>query len=473
MQVPPAIMTVLQALHVAGGTPLIVGGAVRDWLMGFEPADFDIEVFGLDGDAVLQALLPLGRVDAVGKSFGVLQVRVGDVDVDVSLPRRENKAGRGHKGFLVTPDPTMTIAEACARRDFTINSAAYNLFAPPLEQLIDPLDGAGDLAAELLHPSSPAFCEDPLRVLRGMQFAARFEFCASLRLAEYAIAMWGEYGDLPAERIWSEWAKWAQKGRVPSYGLELLRVCSWDRHYPELVALQGCVQDARHHPEGDAWTHTLHVVDAMAGICVRDHVTGDDRLVAIFAALCHDLGKPATTERHVDGRITSYGHDEAGEAPTRSFLACIGFPERLVERVVVLVREHMAHVPFHMHEVTPRAVRRLAQRLDARGSSIREWARVVEADHSGRPPLPGGLPQQAAQILALAEELGVLSAAVPPLLMGRHLIARGVVPGPPMGQLLRVAYEAQLDGAFATLADAEAWLDEQLRTNGNSERAEP
>ncbi|MCA9759883.1 MAG: polynucleotide adenylyltransferase, partial [Candidatus Eisenbacteria bacterium] len=184
---------------------------------GGVPKDFDVEVYGLGLDRLTELLRRHGRVHAVGRSFGVLKLCLpGGLDVDVSLPRRESKAGRGHKGFLVEPDPQLRLEEAAARRDFTINAMAYD---PVAGELLDPFHGRADLAARILRHVGPAFAEDPLRVLRGMQLAGRFGLAMSPETALLARSLFGEHDTLSVERVWAEWEKWAGKSTRPSAGL--------------------------------------------------------------------------------------------------------------------------------------------------------------------------------------------------------------------------------------------------------------
>ena len=439
-----------------GWRVLIVGGYVRDTIARRKPDDIDLEVYGDFTAAELQAFLEGfdPNVSAVGASFGVFKLTVDGVDIDVSVPRRENKAGRGHKGFIVEPDPTMTPEEAASRRDFTMNAMALD---PLTGELIDPFGGADDIKANRLRHTSDKFTEDPLRVLRGMQFCGRFVLVVARETRALCYSLKSEYNALSKERIWGEWRKWAEKSEMPSFGLDFLAE-TWLELYPELFEIVTLAQNPEYHPEGDVWEHTLFTVDAMAEICDRDGIAGEDRVVLVLAALCHDLGKASTTEWNEEkGKITSYNHDTAGEAPTRSFLNRIGAPKHIVERIVPLVTCHMRHVNYYTGgEVTERHVRRLAR--DLAPATIREWAAVVEADHNGRPPLPGGLPEAAQRMLGLAEELAVQDAAPKPILMGRHLIELGMSPGPEFGDILEAAYEAQLDGAFSTIEGAIEWL---------------
>lgn len=441
----------MQAIVGAGGRPYVVGGAVRDLLCGEPVKDVDIEVYGMPIEPLAELLAGFGRVDAVGRAFGILKLRLpGGHELDVSLPRRESKVGAGHRGFIATPDPAMTPREAAARRDFTWNALAFT----PEGELLDFFGGQADLAAGIIRHTSPAFAEDPLRVLRAMQFAGRFNMCLAPETAALCRTLLPEAAALPIERIWAEWQKWALKSTVPAAGLRALREAGWVELYPALVALIGCPQDATWHPEGDTWVHTLHVCDAAARIAADAGLPHEQRLVLLFAALCHDLGKPSSTVIHADGRIRSPGHAHAGVAPAEAFLAQIGCPRSIVAQALPLIAEHMAH---HGLETSPRAVRRLALRLSP--ATLQQWAWLVAADHSGRPPLPPGAPGQ--PILALAEQIGAADGRPAPILQGRHLLAAGLPPGPELGATLKRAYEAQIEGDFSTLEEALLWLEEQ------------
>ncbi|MEM1180308.1 MAG: HD domain-containing protein [Acidobacteriota bacterium] len=428
-----ALRAIADDVAAAGGRALVVGGSVRDALLGSPVDDLDLEVFGLGADRLQGVLSERFELDAVGRSFGVLKVK--HLAIDVSLPRRESKRGTGHKGFVVDGDPHMGLEEAASRRDFTINAMAYD---PRTGELLDPWGGRRDLDAHILRHVSHKFAEDPLRVLRGMQMAARFELKAAPETLALASTMGLE--GLAAERIFGEWRKLIVRGRRPSLGLDFLRQSGWTRYFPELVAMVHCPQDPEWHPEGDVWTHTLHVLDAFA-----DERIGDDweDLVVGFACLCHDIAKPTTT--HFErGRWRSPGHEEAGDEPTRTFLARLNAMDRLVEAVVPLVREHLKPFMLHHAEASAAAIRRLARRV----KRIDRLVRVARADHRGRPPLPwDGFP--AGQwLLSQAEALALEAQAPKPIVLGRHLIDLGLSPGKAFGPLLDACFEAQLDGAF-------------------------
>ena len=265
MRLPTELAPVLAALRTVG-RPRIVGGAVRDWLLGLEPKDFDLEVAQASFADLHRVLSPLGATDVVGRSFGVIKLRLSSgTEYDIALPRRESKTGAGHRGFAVEPDPTLSDAEAAARRDFTINALAWD---PIAHALIDPHGGEADLHARRLRHTSPAFVEDPLRVLRAMQLAGRFDLTLDPATAALCRSIAPTFAELPVERIWHEWAKWAEKSAAPfgrpSAGLRALADTGWLAHFPELAALAGCPQDPEWHPEGDVFAHTGHCCDALA-----------------------------------------------------------------------------------------------------------------------------------------------------------------------------------------------------------------
>ncbi len=431
--VAPEVCDVIGALaraaKAAHGRAFLVGGCVRDWILEQPANDLDLEVFGMAPERLEAVLRRFGRFDAVGKAFGVY--KMAGLPLDVSLPRRERKTGRGHRGFDVVPDPSLPLRAAAERRDFTINAI---LLDPLTDVIEDPCGGLTDLRERRLRHTSAAFAEDPLRVLRGMQFVARF----SLRPdpATVALCRTIDAEGLARERCFEEWRKLLLLGARPSAGLAFLRDTGWVAHTPELAALIDCPQDPEWHPEGDAWDHTLHCLDAFAACRTGDAY---EDIVVGLAVLCHDFGKPLTTA-FTEGRWRSPGHESAGEAPTRSFLARLTNQTALIEDVVKLVVAHMRPMALRSTEAGPAAIRRLARdvgRLD-------RLLRVVEADGRGRPPLDEG--DVAPWLRARAESLAVERAAPKPLVRGRDLLPHGFEPGPALGQVLRRLFEEQLDG---------------------------
>jgi tRNA nucleotidyltransferase (CCA-adding enzyme) len=446
------------AVRDAGGRALIVGGWVRDRLRGHPSKDVDLEVFGIAQERLPSLLAPFGRVEPVGQSFPVYKVvpAPGAGDIDVALPRRESKRGRGHKGFEVQGDPSMSIEEAARRRDFTINAISWDPLTGVYE---DPFDGRTDLDRRVLRAvDERTFGDDSLRVLRAVQFAARFEF--SLVDDTAALCRRIALDDLPAERIWGELEKLLLQAERPSIGIALaLDLGVIDQLFPELKALVGCEQEPEWHPEGDVWTHTLMVVDKARAL------NGDldrPRLITVMlGALCHDIGKPATTAV-IDGRIRSMEHEEAGVQPTEHLLDRLnihtidGFDVR--GQVVGLVAQHLKPGAFHKAgNVGDGAFRRLAQKVD-----LELLARVARADCLGR---TGAFDCSAMDwFIERARRLGVEHQAPASILLGRHVVALGVEPGPRVGAILKQVYEKQLDGEITTLDEA---IAEARRINGD------
>ncbi len=441
-QMNDAVRTVAEVVRRAGGRALLVGGCVRDELLGGDPKDFDIECFGIAADDLRSALAERFELDLVGASFGI--IKLSHLDIDVAMPRRETKLGLGHRAFETDCDPSLSIEEASARRDFTVNA----IYRDPLTgELLDPWNGCADLKRRALRHVSEHFREDPLRVLRGMQFAARFRLSATPETLEVCRGMTPE--NLAQERLMGEWTKLLTLGVEISRGLAFLRDTGWTQYYPEVAALIGCRQDPDWHPEGDVWDHTLCCLDAFARR--RDDIgrNADEDIVVGLAVLCHDFGKPAcTTYDPVTRRIRSLGHDEAGVEPTLSFLRRLTSEDRLLKEVPPLVRLHMRPFAMWRDKASDGAIRRLAAHV----VRIDRLIRVAAADDEGRCPYPS----EPAPLEWLAEQtrrLEIEAAAPKPLVRGRDLIALGMEPGPHFGAILKAAYEAQLDGCFATTED--------------------
>ncbi|MFW6353404.1 MAG: CCA tRNA nucleotidyltransferase [Verrucomicrobiota bacterium] len=429
---------VARRVRGAGGQLWVVGGAVRDALLGLPSGDLDLEVFGLEEAALRRLLREVRGFVFVGKSFPVW--RSVKHDLDIALPRRERATGPRHQDFAIEVDPRMPLAEAAARRDFTLNA----IFFDPLEnKLADPADGVRDLALRCLRHVSAQFSEDALRVLRAMQFAARFD----LEVAPSTVALCRrlESTHLPLERIGGEWEKLFLKGRRPSRGLEFIRLCGWLRDYPELVALVDCPQDPQWHPEGDVWTHTLAALDAWAPLRVGERI---DDLVTGLAVLCHDFGKASHTLLR-DGRWRSPEHEYAGIEPTRRFLARLTRELKVAEGVLPLVETHMRPYQLFGAGAGDSAVRRLARKA----GRLDRLVRLAKADARGREgaeedPFPAG-----DWLLERAAALQMGEKGPRPIVLGRHLIEAGAEPGPAFREILDELFEAQLDGAFDELEE--------------------
>lgn len=441
---PEQVRAIARAVHDAGGRALIVGGWVRDRLLGLpESSNVDLEVFGVAGDRLRALLESFGRVEAVGESFQVYKIG----SIDVSLPRRDSKAGRGHRGFVVTGDPELSIADAARRRDFTVNAISWD---PLTGEYFDPFDGRGDLQRRLLRVVDPqTFGDDSLRVLRGVQFAARFSL--ALEPSTAALCRQIPLDDLPSERVWGEFEKllFAPK---PSIGFAIaLDLGVVAKLFPELQALAGCPQEPEWHPEGDVWVHSLQVID-QARTRVDD-LPRPEQLAVLLGAVCHDLGKPATTAA-IDGRIRSLDHEEQGVPPAIALLDRLnvhsidGYDVR--KQVLGITAQHLKPGSWFKvrGEVGDGAFRRLAHKVD-----LELLARVAKSDCEGRQP--GQFDCSAMDwFLERARALGVQHRPPEPILLGRHLLDLGMKPGPRVGEILKAIYEQQMDGTVTTLDQA-------------------
>lgn len=445
---PEAALTLAESVRKAGGRALLVGGCVRDALLGTDPGDYDFECYGLGGEELVRILSGKFELDLVGASFGVIKLK--HLDIDVSLPRRETKLGLGHRAFSTECDPSLVLEEASARRDFTVNA----IYADPLTgEILDPWGGRADLEDGVLRHVSEHFREDPLRVLRGMQFVARFDLAPAAETLSVCRTMESE--GLPGERLFGEWTKLLVKGKRISAGLEFLRDTGWVRYYPELERLIGCPQDPHWHPEGDVWNHTLICLDNFAG--ARGGETERENLIVGLAVLCHDFGKPFTTfYDRKRRRLRSLGHDEAGVAPAREFLGRLTNEERIFKEVLPLVKLHMRPYSLWQNGCGDNAVRRLA-------AEVGRIDRLVRVEAADKGMENGELPKFCRWLLARASDLEIADSKPKPILQGRDLIAEGMKPGREFGIILEKAYEAQLDGVFSDRAGALSYLAENLK----------
>jgi len=456
----PKVKRIVQLLLDGGANDcLFVGGCVRDHFLDIDTKDIDIEVYGLSYKQILKILKPHFHVGWVGQSFGTVKV---DNDIDLSLPRTESKTGTGHTGFDVVSDPFLDPAVALSRRDFTINAIGIRIDGT----VIDPFGGLDDLRGGILRAPTEAFCEDPLRVLRGMQFAARFGFDMEPQTIELCKRVLQEFDTLSAERIWNEWEKWAVKGRFPGKGLQVLRDTGWITRFPEIEALIDVPQNPIYHPEGDVFEHTKLTCDAAVDIADELALAIAERTILLLAALCHDFGKPATTILNERGTWSSPRHPAEGVPVTQNFLKRLQVPNLILEHVPILVGEHLAHIAIPPDELPSfQAVRRLAVRLTP--SNIRMWSALCRADSLG---CDTGKPRhQVSTWEEVAEKLDVRESKPKPILQGRNLLKLGMEPGREMGKLLHRAYEAQLDGVISSLDEAIDWIKETLKQDANYE----
>lgn len=376
-----------QNIKKEGGQALLVGGGTRDFFFGKISKDFDIEVYGLPSIIIKEIAEKISSISEVGKSFGILKMTNEEgIDIDISLPRTDSKIHKGHRGFRVNIDPFMSIKIASKRRDFTINTIATD---PLTGEVYDPYNGIQDIQNKILRiTDKDSFQEDPLRILRAMQFIGRFELEIESKSALIIHNMIHSLQELPKERIFIEWKKLLLQSQKPSIGLEAAKKLGiLETLNPEFTALEKTEQSTEWHAEGNVWIHTLMVVDQAAKIVKRENLSENQSMIILMACLCHDLGKPIVTKR-INGKITSRGHEEAGEIPTKKFLNSIGIDKMSKKIIISLVLKHLQPILLYTAErknnksIKNGAIRRLAQKIYP--ATLKELILVSEADQRGR-----------------------------------------------------------------------------------------
>ena len=447
--VPVAVLSLADRVERANGKAVLVGGAVIDMIQKRTPKDWDLEVFRLGYDSLATLFSDL-KPKLVGKQFGIIKLTIDGLDVDVNVPRIDNKVGVGHDGFECDFDPMMTVEEAARRRDFSINALAIDLRTG---EVIDPYGGLADLEAGVLRATDPhLFVQDPLRALRAMQLLARKAETVDAATMQLIRSMVDTFPELAAERVHEEWRKLLLKAERPSVGLEFLRESGWLVHFPELQALVGCEQNPEWHPEGDVWVHSCHTVDSAAWVRDQGVLPEDWTEAFMFGTMCHDLGKPDVTitpemvandEAPKDRLWTAWGHDQAGMPHGESFLRRMTNNKKLIEKTTTIIGEHMQ--PFNLWQGQGKmsAYKRLHNRirLDVLG-----W--VCKCDSCGGPAVSISDPDFEHETSKACwdrfSEIG--PEPVKAILMGRHLIGAGVEPGPTFKVRLDAAYEQQIEG---------------------------
>jgi tRNA nucleotidyltransferase (CCA-adding enzyme) len=437
-----------------GGEAFLIGGAVRDALLGFASKDEDVLVTGVEWSVLEHALKGVGRVDAVGASFGVLKVARDGLVIDVALPRTEQSTGIGHKDFTVTYDPSLPLEADLARRDFTVNAMARRISDGVL---LDPFNGAQDLEHRLLRAvGNPRerFAEDPLRMLRAARFVAKLDFVPEPNTLEALKLEAHRIESVSPERIQNElWGMLAAPhASGVSRALEMLRDTGLlARIIPELEASFGFdQQNPHHHLPLDA-----HVFEA-----IRYAVEHAAPTITRLALLLHDVAKPETQSFDANGIAHYYRHDELGAIKARTILERLKFPGDVIESVCKIVFEHMR---------PPRkpSTKSLRRWLNALGTDWRAALACREADLAAHVLEPGFEPWAWVQ--------GILEQCqnIPPEVVTfdeRNLKITGgklmkefkLEPGPALGELKKRAARAVIDGELANEEGAILeWLREQ------------
>jgi tRNA nucleotidyltransferase (CCA-adding enzyme) len=440
--IPKVLEKILNDLRELGSTPILVGGCVRDYFLNIPVKDYDVEIFGIDCfDTIEKSLQKYGSVKLVGKSFGVLTLRVDEFDFDFALPRTEKKIGNSHQDFEVTTNAKLSFKQAATRRDFTINSIGYDFFK---EEFLDPFNGINDLKNKTIkHIDDNTFIEDSLRVYRAVGFASRFDFKIEEKTKELCkqIVLNDELKYLPKERIYEELKKLFLKSSKPSIGFELIREIGILKYFPELEVLINCEQDKEYHPEGDVWIHTMMCLDEMARIIKEEKIEDEYRKLYLFyAILCHDLGKPFCTQE-INGKITSHKHESLGVEPTISFLSKLTNEKKFIEIICSLVKNHLAPFQLYLAESSLKAIKRLSLKVN-----IEDLCLVCLADCLGRDIKDKEkCPKATSWLLKQAKELNIENKAIEPLVQGRDLIELGFKPSKEFKEILQFAFDLQLD----------------------------
>ena len=435
LSLPKNLDQILKEIEGQGGTPLLVGGAVRDAFLGIQSKDIDIEVHGITLNNLQKVLEKFGPVSEVGKSFGVL--RLHNVDIDWSIPRKD-KSGRHPEVVL---DQNLDLKEAFARRDLTINSMGVNLLNG---ELIDLFSGAEDLKNKNLKATDPNFfVEDPLRFFRVMQFVGRLEFQPDEQLNELCKKI--DLSKISKERISNEFEKLFLKSKRPSLGIKWLKkIGRLNEILPELQDTIGVEQNPEYHPEGDVFEHLMQALDFAA---IQNYNSEEEKLLMVCAALCHDLGKAVST-KVIDGKIRSIGHEDTGEPLAKKMMSRITEKKDLINNIAKLTKFHMKPGNYLRNGAKDSTYKKLAWML-APDITMMQLYQLFCADILGRNQAGGnplqGPDENCESFLKKAIDLGILKEPEKHLLSGKDLQNCGVKPGPKLGDILKEAYLIQLE----------------------------
>ncbi len=450
-------------IHHFGKEVYAVGGFVRDLIRGIPSEEVDVLIAHHSVEEIIKKIKPHGKVDLVGKSFGVIKLVINKKTYDIALPRKDTAKGIGvksHKDFVISADPDLPIEKDLERRDFRCNSMALRLFD---NKLIDPFDGVRDIKEKIIKLTNlKAFPEDPLRVLRVARFASVLEFLVDPRI--YKISREIDLTGLSVERVNEEIFKILLLSPLPSIGLEVLfKLGVLQQLFQELYSLSLSIQDSLFHPEKDdfghhtVWHHTKLTVDQAKRLADLAFLSQEKKLTLLLAALYHDVGKPQTAQwEFKKGRmvITNYGHDILSEKITKKIFnrfkiySFNGYSLRKTTLSLIKCHHRASELWQNREVVTKKAFNRLAADtngeiellvyLDAADRAGRKERAIKELDKEGR------------WLLKKFEELNVSKESIKSLIMGRDLINMGIKPGPSMGKILKKLYQLQLDNEFET-----------------------
>ena len=454
---------IAEAVGTLGGRTFFVGGYVRDRRMAERKAgqtgaaaeagadaagttenkivnkDIDIEIHGVRQERLEQILDDLGGHTEMGKSFGIYGLK--GCSLDIAMPRKETATGWGHRDFQVYVDPFLGPAKAARRRDFTVNAMMEDVLTG---EIVDPYGGQQDLESGILrHVDSSSFIEDPLRVLRGAQFAARFGFRVAPETVELCRTM--DLLALPPERIFGELEKALLKADRPSVFFQVLRemdqLSDW---FPEISALMGVEQSPVHHPEGDVWNHTMLVLDQTAHLRHGAKYAGSafspsSTLGFMLAALCHDLGKAVTTAVGKDGKIHAFQHETEGIGLAENFMERITGNKKLTAYVKNMVRLHMKpNMAAGARSKQKSTNKMFDQSADPEGLLL-----LARADNLGR---TGAVINEEYEAFLYERLCWYREIMARPFVKGEDLVKAGMKPGPAFSEILDYAHKLRLAG---------------------------
>jgi tRNA nucleotidyltransferase/poly(A) polymerase len=404
---PGRLLKIAGDIREAGGRAFLVGGWVRDALLGRSCRDYDVEVYDMAQDALVPILSKYGRTNLVGKAFGVIHLAMKGLSLDFSFPRTESKVGYGHRGFVVHTDEKLSFKEAALRRDFTINAMGMEL---PELTLCDPYGGIDDLKAHTLRHVGPAFAEDSLRILRGVQFASRFGCTLAPETVELCRTL--SLDDLSIERLFEEFKKWLLKPGKPSLGLRAFLDIKLDGYFPEIRPFEG------------SWETLGDILDKMAELRDGNGLSDTQAMDFAFAAL---LCGNADSALDFLVRITNENH--------------------LLKNVPLLLPT-LRNLDEGIVDDIP-ALRRLAVKLNGL-KLLCLLVKCIPASYYRSPDFAAALWDSAAKY-------DLLDAAPQPFLTGKKLMDLGVKPGKHMGEIIKQSFELQLDGKITSAEEAAEW----------------
>lgn len=420
---------IAEAVSAHGGVCYYVGGYVRDALLGIENKDIDMEVHGVSPSVLEDILKNFGEVITIGASFGIYNLK--GCSLDIAMPRKETARGTGHRDFDVVVDPFIGTEKAALRRDFTINALMQNVLTG---EITDHFGGRADLEKGVIrHVNDSSFAEDPLRVLRAAQFAARFDFEIAEETVELCSSM--DLTALSKERIETELEKALLKADKPSVFFEILRKMNQlDYWFKELKDVIGVPQNPQFHAEGDVWTHTMMVLDQAAKY--RDKAENPKGFM--LAALCHDYGKAVCTQV-VDGRIRSIGHETEGLPLVEAFLNRITSETKLINYVLNLCALHMKPNALAAMNAGVKSTNKMFDQAQDPTALVY----MAMADNYGRIMANGITPHEDFLFQRLEIYKDVMSK---PFVQGRDLIESGLEPNEKFSEYLDYAHKLRLAG---------------------------